>query len=122
MTDVGSLTPHIVDCLADCDALVVEANHDAALLAQSRYPASLKQRVGGRFGHLENEVAAELLARIGQRRGGLGHLQHLVGAHLSEENNRPDIALAALARVAGNALERIELADQVNGLGWRSLS
>lgn len=122
LTDVGSLTPCILDHLSPCDALVLEANHDAELLRASRYPESLKRRIAGRFGHLENTVSAELLQGISVRRDGLGHLQHVVAAHLSEENNRPELARAALAAVLGAAPGEVLLADQALGMDWREIA
>lgn len=116
LTDAGSITPHIVDVLRCCDALVLECNHDQDLLAASRYPPALKQRVGGRFGHLENGQAAALLAQIDTRR-----LQHLVAAHLSKENNCPRLAAAALATVLGCDEDWIGIADQEQGFAWRQL-
>jgi outer membrane protein assembly factor BamC len=92
LTDSGSITPHIVEVLGACDGLVLECNHDQALLAASRYPARLKQRIGGRFGHLENDQAADFLRQVDTRR-----LQHVLAAHLSQENNRPELAARALA-------------------------
>ena len=62
------------------------------MLAASRYPASLKARIGGRFGHLDNDTSAEILAACLH-----DGLRHLVAAHLSEQNNRPELVLAALA-------------------------
>jgi phosphoribosyl 1,2-cyclic phosphodiesterase len=116
LTDVGSLTPHIAECLNGCDALVLECNHDTALLAAGDYPPSLKQRVGGRHGHLNNDQAAELLGRLGT-----GKLQHLVAAHLSEKNNRPRLAQQALAAVLGCEADWIAVADQEQGLAWREI-
>jgi phosphoribosyl 1,2-cyclic phosphodiesterase len=116
LTDTGSITPHIVDVLGACDALVLECNHDQALLAASRYPAMLKQRIGGRFGHLANEQAATLLRQIDTR-----CLQHLVAAHLSQENNRPELAAKALASALGCSEDWIGVADQEGGFGWRQL-
>jgi uncharacterized membrane protein YgcG len=87
LTDSGSITPHIVEVLHACDGLVLECNHDQALLAASTLSGGLKQRIGGRFGHLENAQAAALLGQVDTRR-----LQHLVAAHLSQENNRPELA------------------------------
>jgi phosphoribosyl 1,2-cyclic phosphodiesterase len=116
LTDVGSLTPHIAECLNGCDALVLECNHDMALLAAGDYPPSLKQRVGGRHGHLNNDQAAELLGRLGT-----GKLQHLVAAHLSEKNNRPRLAQQALAAVLGCEADWIAVADQEQGLAWREI-
>ena len=71
---------------------MLECNHDLDLLADSDYPASLKHRIAGRFGHLHNEAAAALLAALDTSR-----LQHIVAAHLSKQNNTPAKARAALA-------------------------
>jgi phosphoribosyl 1,2-cyclic phosphodiesterase len=60
LTDAGSITAHLVDNLQRCDALLLECNHDRAMLSASRYPASLKARIGGRYGHLANDTAAEI--------------------------------------------------------------
>jgi phosphoribosyl 1,2-cyclic phosphodiesterase len=117
LTDSGSITPYIVEVLGACDALVLECNHDRALLAASRYPALLKQRVGGRFGHLENSQAASLVRQIDGAR-----LQHLVAAHLSQENNRPQLAVSALAAALGCNDDWIGVADQEGGFAWRQLS
>ncbi len=117
LTDTGTVTEHIVDTLRACDALVIECNHDRDLLARSRYPAVLKQRIAGRYGHLANEQAADLLCQIDVSR-----LQHLVAAHLSEENNRPELAVRALAQALGCAEEWIETADQQTGFDWRQLN
>jgi len=116
LTVVGSLTPHIVECLDGCDALVLECNHDVAMLAAGHYPPSLKQRVGGRHGHLSNDQAAELLERLDG-----GRLQHVVAAHLSDKNNQPRLAQQALAGALGCAEEWIAVADQEQGLAWREV-
>ena len=116
LTDLGSITAHMIDNVAGCDAIVLECNHDAAMLASSRYPPSLKARIGGRFGHLSNATAAEILARCASAR-----LQHVVAAHLSRENNRPDLARAALAACFGGAGEAIVIADPVAGFDWLQL-
>ncbi len=117
LTDSGVITTHIVDTLHACDALVVECNHDKDLLAKSRYPASLKQRIGGRYGHLANEQAAALLRRIDVSR-----LQHLVAAHLSQENNCPQLAVRALSQALNCAEEWIQVADQQTGFDWRQVA
>ncbi|MEJ5210154.1 MAG: MBL fold metallo-hydrolase, partial [Burkholderiales bacterium] len=78
LTDVGRCTPHIEAMLDGVDALVLECNHDADLLAAGPYPPALKRRVAGDYGHLSNAAAAALLARLDTRR-----LQHIVAAHLS---------------------------------------
>jgi phosphoribosyl 1,2-cyclic phosphodiesterase len=116
LTDVGSITPHLVANLQGCDALLLECNHDAGLLAASRYPAFLKERIGGRLGHLSNDTAAQILGAC-QHAG----LRHLVAAHLSERNNRPELARDALARVCGAAPNDIIVADPRLGFGWLEL-
>jgi phosphoribosyl 1,2-cyclic phosphodiesterase len=106
----------MIDNVAGCDAIVLECNHDLAMLAESRYPASLKARIGGRFGHLSNATAAEILARCASAR-----LKHVVAAHLSRENNRPELARAALAACFGGEGEAIVIADPFAGFEWLSL-
>jgi phosphoribosyl 1,2-cyclic phosphodiesterase len=117
LTDTGRITAHILDCLDKCDALMLECNHDEAMLAGSSYSASLKARVGGPLGHLSNAQAAGLLESIDATR-----LQHVVAAHLSEKNNHPDLARAALAGSLGCAPDWIAVAGQEDGLAWRALS
>ena len=116
LTDSGSITPHIVDVLRNCDALVLECNHDPDLLAASDYPMLLKRRVSGNLGHLENAQAASLLQLIETQR-----LQHIVAAHLSEKNNRPELAARALASALNCAEDWIGVASQASGFGWRQL-
>lgn len=116
LTDIGEITPHVRAMLSGCDALVLECNHDARMLAESTYPASLKRRIAGRYGHLENSVAAALLDQID-----CSKLQHLVAAHLSERNNLPTLALAALARVLGCEEAWIGVATPECGFDWREL-
>ena len=116
LTDAGSATPHLLTHLQRCDALLLECNHDRGLLAASSYPASLKARIGGRLGHLANDSAAEILARCMH-----GGLKHLVAAHLSEHNNTPALASAALSAACGGSGPDIVVADPVLGFGWLDL-
>jgi len=117
VTDVGSPTPHLLEQLRGVDALLLECNHDRALLAASRYPMSLKLRIGGRLGHLSNDSAAQILAACVH-----GGLNHLVAAHLSQQNNTPGLARAALAAVWGSLEEDVVVADQQLGCAWIELS
>jgi len=116
LTDTGMITPHIEQMLSGCNALVLECNHDATLLANGPYPTSLKQRVGGRLGHLDNSAAADLLRSIDTQQ-----LTHLVAAHLSQKNNLPELARAALAEALNCAEDWIGIADQALGFEWRSI-
>jgi phosphoribosyl 1,2-cyclic phosphodiesterase len=117
LTDAGHATPHIEASLSGCDALVLECNHDAGMLANGGYPRHLKQRVGGRFGHLNNEDAAGLLQRLDNSR-----LQHIVAAHLSSKNNLPDLAVSALSGALGCENEWVAVATQDEGLDWREIA
>lgn len=116
LTDVGCSTVHIEAVLSGCDALVLECNHDAGMLRTSSYPQRLRERIAGRFGHLDNGAAAGLLSRLDNTK-----LKHLVAAHLSQENNRPELARAALTAVMNCAPEWIAVADQDEGLAWRQI-
>lgn len=116
LTDAGSITAHLLGALRGCDALLLECNHDRDLLANSSYPASLKARVGGRLGHLANDTAAEVLAAC--RHAGL---RHVVAAHLSQQNNRPDLAAAALAGAVGAEADDIVVASARKGFDWLDL-
>ncbi len=116
LTDAGSTTPHIVDMLSGCEALILECNHDMEMLMNGPYPESLKTRVGGRFGHLSNQQAAELLAQLDTQR-----LQHLVAAHLSEQNNTEELACYALSEAMNCELQWVTVAQQETGLDWRDL-
>lgn len=117
LTDVGSVTPHLLQCLDRCDALLLECNHDSAMLEQSNYPPALKARIGGRLGHLANDVAAQILAAL--RPAGL---RHIVAAHLSERNNRPALARQALAQACGAGVDDIVVAEPLTGFDWLSLA
>ncbi len=116
LTDTGTLTAHIEDTLSGCDALVLECNHDLDMLMNGAYPASLKKRVAGKFGHLDNATAAELLRRID-----CSKLKHLIAAHLSQSNNLPELARTALAAVLGCETGWVGIASQDEGFAWREL-
>jgi phosphoribosyl 1,2-cyclic phosphodiesterase len=82
------------------------------MLANSSYPYSLKQRIGGAYGHLSNDTAAEILSLLDRSR-----LQRIVGAHLSQQNNTPELARQALESVVGASPE-IMIACQTEGFDW----
>ncbi|MBK8063983.1 MAG: MBL fold metallo-hydrolase [Betaproteobacteria bacterium] len=116
LTDIGAPTPHVEASLSGCDALVLETNHDLDLLWGGEYPRWLKERVSGPWGHLDNGQAERLLRAIDRTR-----LKHVVAAHLSQQNNRPELARAALARAMGCEEDWVEVATQEDGFGWRDL-
>lgn len=115
LTDLGSITPHVEASYQSCDAIVLEANHDPAMLASGSYPPSLKQRVGGQWGHLSNQQAAGFLQRLDTKR-----LQHLVVAHISQQNNSVDVAKAVLAPVTQD-VQQVTYACQDQGFDWLSV-
>jgi len=117
LTDVGSLTAHMLQALDGLDALILECNHDPDMLANGPYPLRLKQRVAGPYGHLSNQQASEIISKIN-----IDRLQHLVAAHLSEKNNQPQLALGSLAAVVGERGFDLLAADQPAGMPWLSIN
>jgi phosphoribosyl 1,2-cyclic phosphodiesterase len=115
LTDAGASTQHIEQVLSACDALVLECNHDVNMLENGAYPYSLKKRVGSRLGHLDNESAASLLAKLDNSK-----LKHIIAAHLSAKNNTPELAKKALSRALNCELDWIGIAAQDTGFAWRS--
>jgi phosphoribosyl 1,2-cyclic phosphodiesterase len=99
LTDVGSLTPHVVAQYQTCRSLVLEFNHDPALLAASAYPARLKRRIAGDYGHFSNLQSQNLLKAMQP-----AQLRRVVAAHLSERTNHPDIVANCLQHAALDAL------------------
>lgn len=113
LTDLGHAPMDVLQVLANCNALLLESNHDPDLLAASTYPPFLKRRVGGSHGHLANSQAAAILQAVRHDR-----LNHVVAAHLSARNNRPALARAALAAALDRADEDILVADAALGTDW----
>lgn len=116
LTDLGHATAHVLKSLAQCHALLIEFNHDADLLARSSYHPSLKKRVGGKYGHLSNDDAASLAAALHH-----AGLETVVAAHLSRQNNLPELARAALGRAVDRDPESIPVADPLTGTDWLSV-
>ena len=116
LTDLGSHTPHLVECYAQLDALLLECNHDLQMLAEGPYPPSLQARVGGNYGHLNNTQAAQFLAAIDHSR-----LRHLVAAHLSEKNNAPQLAREALCGVGPHIENFLTVLRQEQASPWFTL-
>jgi phosphoribosyl 1,2-cyclic phosphodiesterase len=110
VTDLGYLPELIKHHLRDSDCLILESNHDLDMLKVGPYPWYLKQRVMSRTGHLSNHHVGEFLA---DPDGFDGRARYLVLAHLSENNNHPDVARItaeeALARRPGESTFRGEL-------------
>jgi len=116
LTDTGCSTPHIQEMLSCCDALMLECNHDIDMLMNGIYPMSLKQRVSGRLGHLDNIGAANILSKLDN-----SHLKHIIAAHLSEKNNKPEFAINALSQALNCEKNWIGIAEQETGFDWREV-
>lgn len=93
-TDIGEPCDNVTEHLAQCHALFLETNYDNDMLWSGPYPYQLKVRVAGNKGHLSNAQAFELLSNHHNK-----DLQVVFLSHLSEENNRPDLAMAAFSRL-----------------------
>lgn len=106
-TDLGIATDMVRYHLAGCTFLILEANHDPEMLENGPYPWPLKQRIKGRTGHLSNEGSMELLTEIRHSR-----LEHVILAHLSEENNTPDRALQVVGQALLNSGITLSVATQ----------
>jgi len=113
LTDLGHGSNHVVQALQTCQALLLECNHDSELLAQSAYPPFLKKRIAGPLGHLSNSESAQLASALNH-----SGLNLLVAAHLSERNNRPDMAQAVLSLALGCGIDDIPVADPLEGTPW----
>lgn len=87
LTDAGCLSEENLEALAGSDLLLLEANHDPDMLQNGPYPASLKRRIAGDYGHLSNETCATALSDLIS-----DATKHVVLAHLSEKNNLPQRA------------------------------
>lgn len=110
-TDLGHPFAGLVSTLDDLDAAYLESNYDPTMLAEGSYPPQLQARIRGQGGHLSNDEAAALLKRCGR-----GRLRWVALAHLSAENNDPEVALETHRAVLGrqyplHVASRYEVSD-----------
>lgn len=113
LTDLGHAPESVQRRLLGCQSLLLECNHDSQLLSASAYPGFLKRRVGGDLGHLSNQQSAALAQALG------GGLRKVLAGHLSRQNNRPELAQAALREALGDGVD-IAVADALLGSDWIS--
>lgn len=111
VTDLGQPTALVVDHCQDLDLLVLESNHDVQMLREGSYPPPLKARILSRVGHLSNEASADLLRRCHSSR-----LRTVVLAHLSEQNNDPDLARFSAEEVLRGSGTELHVARQKDPL------
>jgi phosphoribosyl 1,2-cyclic phosphodiesterase len=100
LTDLGHVFNGLADVLATLDGVLIESNYDETMLRRGHYPAFLKRRIAGAGGHLSNTDAGELIRAARN----LGRLQWACLGHLSQDNNRPELALATARQIAGEDL------------------
>jgi phosphoribosyl 1,2-cyclic phosphodiesterase len=113
LTDTGYITPHIAGILQACDSLILEFNHDSQMLANGPYPPSLRARVGGAHGHLNNQQAVGLLKRLQTAR-----LQQVVASHLSEKNNSPGRVTELVEQQLPDLNDRLSILSQHDISDW----
>src|SRR5580704_15980549 len=110
-TDLGYMPPNVKAALKRIDVLLLESNHDLEMLRDGPYPWSVKQRVLSRVGHLSNDATAEFLSTAYD-----GQAAYVILAHLSENNNLPELARVAAERAllgrASLLANRLLLAEQ----------
>jgi phosphoribosyl 1,2-cyclic phosphodiesterase len=116
VTDLGEPNDAVASALQGCAALLLECNHDRAMLELGPYPVWLRRRIGGVRGHLANEQSAALLAACRH-----DALRHVVAAHLSRHNNEPALALTALQSALPDGRTTLQAADGDSGCGWIGL-
>ncbi len=87
-TDMGICTQTVANALSGCEGVILEANYDEQMLRNGPYPLYLQNRIAGRTGHLNNQDSARMAAYLA-----LNGTKKILLAHLSAENNTPDLAL-----------------------------
>lgn len=113
LTDLGSITPHVSRGFSDCELLLLEFNHDLNQLRQGPYPASLKRRVAGDYGHLNNQQAMTLLEQLSERPPKV-----VVAGHISEQNNSVEQVATLLEGWAEPLGSQVVCASQTDGFDW----
>ncbi len=115
VTDLGISTPHIVEKISSCEALLVESNYDETMLREGPYPPSLQSRIRSNFGHLGNVQAGQLLQAVDHDK-----LDTILLGHLSEKNNAPKQALDTVSGYVSRP-ERITVLEQDSASRWYAI-
>jgi phosphoribosyl 1,2-cyclic phosphodiesterase len=116
LTDVGEITPYIAESYQHCHALLLEFNHDLDMLWNGEYSMSLKKRVAGRLGHLNNGQSTDLLKSLLP-----GNLRFVMAAHLSESNNTEQLVESELLQVMDGNDCQFGIASQHQASEWISV-
>ena len=115
LTDIGHITPFVLEQYKNLDGFVLEFNHDTALMRKSAYPPVLQERIAGAYGHLSNSQSENFLENLD-----LTQLRFLVAAHLSQQNNSPEHVRQCLDRVLASEVVR-HIASQEEASPWFDL-
>ncbi len=102
LTDIGRITPTIHEYASKANHLVIEANYDDDMLSNGHYPVYLKERICNGMGHLSNKISSDFLAEIYNE-----NMKNVWLCHLSQDNNRPDLAYETIAQSLTNAGAKI---------------
>ena len=113
ITDLGFGNKELINSIQKINALILESNHDENLLYKSKYPKNLKDRIRSNYGHLSNKEALEILKKIN-----FDQLKWLGAAHLSKENNSPELVKDSWKKVFQ---DNINIIDPDFGLPWISI-
>jgi phosphoribosyl 1,2-cyclic phosphodiesterase len=113
VTDLGYSSQLVRERIRGCHLLVLEANHDDIMLKVGPYPWPLKQRIGGKSGHLSNLQSSQLLRDVLH-----DELEYVVLAHLSEINNHPDLARRTVQEILGSRATQLGVASQREVSTW----
>lgn len=115
LTDLGSVSPHVQSAFSGCDMLLLEFNHDLEMLKRGPYPAALKRRVAGDYGHLNNEQAMAMLTSIANQAPKV-----VIAGHISEQNNSVEAVSSRLGAWSQETNARVLYATQSQGFDWIS--
>ena len=106
-TDIGYISDDVKDGLMGCEAVVIECNHDVDMLMTGPYSRYLKTRVASKKGHLSNKDCADFALELVQN-----GTRAIMLAHLSQENNEPDLAFDEVSNVVSGFDVSIAVASQ----------
>lgn len=108
-TDTGTVTSDMKTSLVGCKTVILESNHDSDMLKFGSYPEDLKRRIKGKHGHLSNENAAEFACYLVEN-----GTKRIVLFHLSDENNKPELAIETVKKAVNNDKIQIMVAEKNN--------
>jgi phosphoribosyl 1,2-cyclic phosphodiesterase len=116
VTDLGRVTDYLRSTLQRLDAIFLEFNHDRSMLMAGPYPPALRERVGGGWGHINNDQAAMFLGELHH-----SDFQSVTAAHLSQKNNTVALVDGVLSELSLGPTQ-YQIASQAEGTPWMTLA